>query len=195
MSEHQNSQSKREERERRRVLRPRIYVASLSDFNAGRLHGAWLDADADADELHNGVAAMLAGSPQPDAEEWAVHDHDGFAGLRLHEFETLETVSRLGRGLRTHGAAFAGLVDLLGVEAATDEAFERHYRGHWDSAHDYAEDLLADLGAEQYLEQVPAWLQPYVRLDVDAFARDLQLGGDLYVTEADAGVHIFDSTA
>ena len=39
---------------------PRIYVASLSDYNAGRLHGVWLEA-TDLDSVRVGVAAMLKG--------------------------------------------------------------------------------------------------------------------------------------
>ena len=30
---------------------PRIYVASLSDYNAGRLHGVWIDAAEELDEI------------------------------------------------------------------------------------------------------------------------------------------------
>lgn len=41
----------------------RIYVASLADYNAGRLHGEWIDAHQTADELHSAVTAMLAASP------------------------------------------------------------------------------------------------------------------------------------
>jgi hypothetical protein len=40
---------------------PRIYVASLSDYNAGRLHGVWLEA-TDIDSVRVGVAGMLKAS-------------------------------------------------------------------------------------------------------------------------------------
>jgi hypothetical protein len=53
----------------------RIYVASLSDYNDGVLHGAWINADQEADELHGDVGAMLRESIQPWAEEWAIHDY------------------------------------------------------------------------------------------------------------------------
>src|SRR5579884_2064992 len=84
--------------EQRQVLTPRIYVASLTDYNAGRLYGAWLDAAQDADELHDAVARMLHASPEPVAEEYAIHDYEGFGPLRLDEFTDLDTVSRLARG-------------------------------------------------------------------------------------------------
>lgn len=42
---------------------PRIYVASLGDYNAGTLHGLWLQADQDPDDLHEQITEMLAASP------------------------------------------------------------------------------------------------------------------------------------
>ncbi len=49
MSEQQRHQqqempNRQEEHEQEPRVQPRIYVASLSDYNAGRLHGQWLDA-------------------------------------------------------------------------------------------------------------------------------------------------------
>jgi antirestriction protein len=78
---------------------PRIYVASLSDYNAGRLHGAWIDASQDLDEVWRQVSEMLAASPEPIAEEWAIHDYDNFGPLRLDEYESLCTVVGLAQGI------------------------------------------------------------------------------------------------
>jgi len=44
---------------------PRIYVASLADYNAGRLHGCWIDADQSADAIRDEIAQMLAESKEP----------------------------------------------------------------------------------------------------------------------------------
>jgi antirestriction protein len=177
-------------------LRPRIYVASLSDYNAGRLHGAWINAYQHPTELADGIQAMLERSQEPGAEEWAIHDHQDFGGLYLSEYESLETVCRLAEGLVEHGPAFAGLVALLGTEDADGQAFTDRYRGHWQSVEDYADELLRDLGAEESLEAIPTWLRPYVQVNVSGFARDLTLGGDIHVTPAgsEGGVYVFDAT-
>src|SRR5690242_7244320 len=82
-----------------RLPTPRIYVASLSDYNAGELHGVWMDADQDAGELHQAVAAMLALSNEPPAEDWAIHDYEGFGPFRVDEHESLEVVSAVGLGI------------------------------------------------------------------------------------------------
>ena len=91
----------------------RIYVASLSDYNDGRLHGAWIDADGDPDDLAAEVQAMLARSPMRreagGAEEWAIHDYEGFGPVRLGEYEDLATISMIGQGIAEHGPAFAHL--------------------------------------------------------------------------------------
>ena len=48
----------------------RIYVASLSDYNAGILHGEWVSFDdfSSAGEVWEAIRAMLADSPTAKAE-------------------------------------------------------------------------------------------------------------------------------
>ncbi|MEO0467721.1 MAG: antirestriction protein ArdA, partial [Pseudomonadota bacterium] len=65
---------------------PRIYVACLAAYNNGRLHGRWIDA-TDPHEVWQQVSAMLAASPEPDAEEWAIHGATSKSHL-LSEVET-----------------------------------------------------------------------------------------------------------
>jgi antirestriction protein len=91
--------------------RPRIYVASLADYNAGRLHGTWIDADRPAHEIRAKVARMLAASREPMAEEWAVHDYQGFPGCRLSESSDFDYVSEV-----------AGLIAALRWGSERDDA-------------------------------------------------------------------------
>ena len=67
---------------------PRVYVACLASYNAGILHGRWVELDStdagiNCDTLTEGTGAMLGESPIKDAEEWAIHDFDGF-GEKAH---------------------------------------------------------------------------------------------------------------
>lgn len=62
---------------------PRIYVASLSDYNNGRLEGKWFDFDdySDASELMGAITEMLDEITKKyndgeEREEWAVHDYE-----------------------------------------------------------------------------------------------------------------------
>ncbi len=75
-------------------MTPRIYVASLSDYNAGRLHGVWIDADSDVDVMAEQVAAMLAESRHQPAEDYAIHDHEGFP-VRIGEFTSLREIAEI----------------------------------------------------------------------------------------------------
>jgi antirestriction protein len=172
---------------------PTIYVASLSDYNAGRLHGAWLSAGVGYEELSEGVQAMLAASPSPGAEEWAIHDYEGFGPLRLDEYESLSTVATVATGIAEHGPAYAHWAAYIGTtDAEALSGFEDAYRGHWETVEAYADELLDDLGANHYIEAIPEFLQPYIKVDVEGFARDLELGGDIWTSDGDGGVYVFD---
>ncbi|MDP9164520.1 MAG: antirestriction protein ArdA [Actinomycetota bacterium] len=173
---------------------PRIYVASLADYNAGRLHGAWIDADQEPEQLSDAVQAMLAKSRQPGAEEWAIHDYDGFGAYRLGEYHRLEDVAALAAGISEHGLAFAAWAEQASLDTERLERFDDAYLGHFGSVETYAEDWLDESGANELLDKLPSWLRPYVNLDVAGFARDLQLGGDITCAPDETGVHIFDAT-
>lgn len=175
---------------------PRVYVASLADYNAGRLHGEWIELD-DAQDLGERVQAMLRRSPEPVAEEWAIHDYEGFGPLHLDEYESLDTVAMLAAGIREHGPAFAHWVALEGTTTSDLLArFEDAYLGHWESIEAFAENLFDDFGYQETLDQlIPEHLQPYVRFDAEAFGRDLTLGGDIATSEGDGGIYVFNAHA
>ena len=52
---------------------PYVYIASLSDYNNGTLHGVWIFADQEADDIQEEISEMLAASADPGAEEWATN--------------------------------------------------------------------------------------------------------------------------
>ncbi len=177
-------------------VQPRIYVASLSDYNAGRLHGVWLDADVDEETLHEGVRSMLASSSEPLAEEYAIHDYENFGPLRVGEFDSLDNVSRIGQGIAAHGMAFAHWASLVGSgNAEILERFEDAYRGHWENLEAYADSLIDDLGLHEAVGRaVPEFLAAYVHVDTAGFARDLELSGDITTSVGDGGVYVFEGT-
>lgn len=48
----------------------RIYVAGLSAYNAGHLHGVWIDATLKLDDTQAQVHSMRAASPVESSEEY-----------------------------------------------------------------------------------------------------------------------------
>jgi antirestriction protein len=175
-------------------LTPRIYVASLSDYNAGRLHGTWIDASLAPDEMHDAITGMLQASPTDvRAEEWAIHDFEGFNGLHLGEWEDLGHVSKVANGIKEHGLAYAHWATLVSTDEELDQ-FEERYLGQWPSRTEYASDVLDDLGLYEQVEQaVSDNLRPYVTLDAEGFGRDLELGGDISVVDLAGSVYIFSN--
>ena len=62
---------------------PRIYVADLAAYNSGKLHGVWIDATEDLEDIQTQVQEMLKKSPEPFTEEYAIHDYEYFGSHRL----------------------------------------------------------------------------------------------------------------
>lgn len=162
---------------------PRIYVASLSDYNAGILHGTWIDADQDADAIQLDIDTMLQRSPSGDAEEWSIHDTDGFPNLG--ENPSLETVAAIGCAIAEHGDAFIAWCGNSSYNTENPELFAEHYQGEYESLEDYAREYVEESGM---LQDVPENVKCY--FDYEMFARDL--GFDFDVLDAPGGnVYIF----
>lgn len=163
---------------------PSIYVACLAAYNNGHLHGRWIKA-ADPEEIWDAVRAMLADSPIPDAEEWAIHDYEGFAGARISEWASFDKVCELGEFVSEHGELGAKLYAHFGDDLEQASAQFEDYAGEHKSLGEFAEQLHEDTGT-----QIPEALQHYI--DWDALGRDLELGGDVFTIELGfERVHIF----
>jgi len=168
---------------------PRIYVACLAAYNNGRLHGRWIDADQSVDDIWAEVQAMLAASPEPLAEEWAIHDYEGFGPCKLSEWESFERVSAIAAGIAEHGPAFAAWFSYDDSRDPGDiQAFEDAYRGEWDSMRAYAEEWADSTGLYDAAEKAGS---PYVTVDVDLLGRDLDI--ELYSVPTDHyTIYVFD---
>lgn len=164
---------------------PRIYVACLASYNQGILHGLWIDADQDAEIIREEVNDMLKGSPVPGAEEHAIHDHEGFHPYRVREYESIDDVATIARGIREHGKAFPALLNYLDDLQEAMETMEEGYHGEWSSLEEYVEDYYRSC------HEVPESLEYYV--DWAAMARDMRLNGEVFSVECDRRVYVFSS--
>lgn len=173
--------------------RPRIYVASLADYNAGRLHGRWIDAAQPAEDIHNAIQCMLSESTEAIAEEWAIHDYENFEGLRLSEFEDIDRVAAVACSIIEHGPVFAGLVSHCGGVQNIEEAqryMDEGYRGAFERLADYAQELVEDCYSDA-LDSLPNFIRYHI--DFEGIADDMQMGGDIFTVECDGRIHVFDS--
>jgi antirestriction protein len=173
----------------------RIYVASLADYNAGRLHGEWIDV-TDPTTMRGEITAMLAASPTAkeegrQAEEWAVHDYEGFDGVRLSETPDLETLCSISEGVDEHGDAFLTWVGHDPNHNTDKTDFEEVYRGEFASLADYVEDWWDQSG---WSESGEGWWHPSRYVDWERMGHDLEMSGDIFTVDAPGGrVWVFDN--
>ncbi|MEL6688361.1 MAG: antirestriction protein ArdA, partial [Pseudomonadota bacterium] len=160
----------------------RIYVACLASYNNGILHGKWIDATQDEEAIWDEVKQMLTNSPTEVAEEWTIHDYEGFYGFRLTEFSSFESVAKFGAFFKDHGSLGASLIGYYGSIDDAKEALNERYIGRFDSVAEFAECHLEECFT------IPEGLRPYI--DYQAFARDLEIN-DLVVISGEDGCHLF----
>lgn len=172
---------------------PRVYVACLAAYNAGRLHGRWIDATQGADAIREEIAAMLARSPEPGAEEFAIHDHEGLG--QVGEYDSIDRIAAIGQAVAAAGDDAAALLAWLGNEPGREpDDFGDAFRGSWDTLADYVENLWDDIGYDAEKASGGAWWHPARFVDWDRMARDLELSGDVETIRHPGGVYVFDNT-
>lgn len=202
----------------------RFYAACLASYNSGRLHGAWIDASPDVEEMQEAINKMLRASPYPNvevacpdcgdapnpecatchgrgkvssAEEYAVHDYEG--RWNLGEYPGLERIAK-----------FLELVEKAedrGIDAEDVQAILDHFGANYiDTAGDAIEnnfhgayDSLTEY-AEQFVDEcydlknVPDLIKYHI--DYEGVGRDLELGGDVFTIDKHqgGGVLVFSSS-
>lgn len=162
----------------------RIYVADLAAYNAGKLHGVWIDAGGDLETIQEQVRVMLAASPEPDAEEYAIHDYEGFAGYSLSEYEGLQSVHEIACFIEEYPDFGGALLNYFSDVEEARRAANDAYAGCFKSLADYAQELTEET------TQVPDHLVFYI--DYESMGRDMERGGDIFTIETGyEEVHVF----
>lgn len=181
--------------------RPHIYVACLSAYNSGHLHGLWIDATQEADTIQDDINWMLSYSPmayQEPCEEWSIHDFEGFGSFSLREWEDLETVSAIAQAINEHGEAFAAYIACESPRMSEikdweemAEKFQAAYLGHFDSEKDFAlnSEEIEELYDFKGLQKAyPFWSG---HVDWESVAVDLFCGEYYSVKAADKGYGVY----
>ena len=163
----------------------RIYVADLAAYNNGILHGVWIDATDDVDDIQDQINKMLAESLEEFAEEYAIHDYEGFEGYPLGEYEGIQTAHDIACFIEEYPGIAGELLSHFGgnIDEAR-QAMEDNYCGCYRSVADYAEELTEET------TEIPQSLAYYI--DYEKMGRDMELGGDIFTIETGyEEVHIF----
>lgn len=169
---------------------PRVYVACLSCYNAGRLVGGWQEAaEADAVSIYALHANNLT-SARPDCEEMWCFDTCGLPlsrecspteaaewGRMLAEVDEWQRDALLA-WVRSGDYVMEGMGPMPSLPD-----FEEQYAGEWASFREYADSLADDLGM---LVGIPDEVARY--FDWDLWTRDLAYD---YTTEPAPGGGVF----
>ena len=152
---------------------PRVYVACLGAYNAGKYVGEWVDADSClAETVKELTQKWHAIGGHEYGDEWAIHDHEFGLAWPGGEYPDLDKVGELGEALEEHGDAFAAYltyVDTSGrdIWEIVDEFIE-DYAGddtEANTAQEYAEDAgYIDFGSGNPLTYCIDWQHAYKEL-------------------------------
>ena len=149
-----------------------IYVACLASYNNGCLSGEWITPADTVKKLWAQINKILKASPEPNAEEWAIHDYDNFPNLG--EYPDVKDIIKITEAQKEHGVNQINA--FLSIYQGDDlEHFDDSYAGEYDSFSDYSNELADDCynaSETQYF-------------DYDAFERDCHFD----CQEADAPNH------
>ena len=127
---------------------------------------------------------MFKSSPVADAEEYAIHDYEGFAGYPISEYEGIESAQKTALFIEEHGKLAAELLNYYSDLEEAQNAINDLYHGQYDSVEDYARQFTEDTS------DIPTHLASYI--DYESMARDWEMSGDIVSFELAHGeVHIF----
>ena len=156
----------------------RIYVACLAAYNNGILHGRWINAHQEPDDIYAAIADMLKASPIEAAEEWAIHDHEGFDTAHVREYQSIESVAELAAFIAEYGELGTKLVNHYSTLDEAIEAISDRYAGEYRCLADFAQEMM------ESSTEIPDSLRYYI--DWESMARDMEINDVLTIQ---LGVH------
>lgn len=176
---------------------PSIYVACLSAYSSGKLHGNWIECTGDADKLQKSIDEVIATSPESDAEEWAVHDYENWHGLTIDECPDVEEISTWAELIIEHGAAIAKFIawaNSVGISPDVEE-FQARYCGHYESPKKFvleSSEISERYEWEEFSKKFPIWSNC---IDWEHLALELELSNAYQYIEKSAssgyGIYVF----
>ena len=177
---------------------PKIYVASLCDYNNSILHGEWIECDS-LSQVEAKIEDMLAESPSAKkygemAEDWAIHDTEGFEGISIGQHESIEKICELAEKIAEYGEAFACYINAFGDDDVEEHYgdFEDRYQGCYESKEAFADEWFENCGvvdAVKNISVVGVSLDNY--LDSDALVRDMEASGSFRFERLNGKVYVF----
>ena len=167
--------------------KPAVYVGTYAKYNNGNLDGAWLNLEdyPDRDAFLQACAELHQDESDP---EFMFQDFQCFPREFYGESylpETLWAWLDLDDDDRELLSVYSNWI--CDKNATIEDARDK-FQGKFRSREDWAEQYADDTGL---LSSVPENLRAY--FDMDAFARDCEIGGDMAFIEHDGEVWAFSN--
>lgn len=155
----------------------RIYVAYLAAYNNGTLHGMWIDATQELNDIQDQINEMLKASPiEEEAEEYAIHNFEGVGNYSVGEFSGIEELHEIACFIEEYPEIGSEVLGHFGDDLDdARKAIEENYSGCYSSLADYAQELT------ESTSEIPKHLEFYI--DYERMGRDMEYFGDVFTIE------------
>lgn len=187
------------------VCPARIYVRDLAAYNAGILHGVWIDLTetTDISDVMNAVAEMLKEGTRlysdetlsAEHEEYAIHDCEGFGPIRVREYDSFEELLRHVERMGEARGAYLAFIDAQGTDCA-DEFSDYEVCGPYEEDVDYAweylETQIDDLGDWLVRRGMPKDLAACIKFDAADFVFSSRCNYGVSVGRWDGKTYVFE---
>ncbi|NOX93641.1 MAG: antirestriction protein ArdA [Alphaproteobacteria bacterium] len=161
----------------------RIYAACLASYNSGILHGRWIDVRQDIETIRHEIKSMLKESPVAGAQEYAIHNYEGFEGAPIEEHQNIESITEIAEFIAEYRALGGKLIEYYANLEDAKTAMEEDYAGAYAYVADFAQELTEET------TEIPQNLQYYI--DYERMAHDLEINDVLSIETGFKEVHLF----
>lgn len=169
---------------------PSIYIACLASYNAGILHGEWIDLDG-TEDIRERIQDILNESPIDEAEEYAVHDHEYCGNLSEYPgLDSLKAITDAYIAAEYQGIDWEAYIEFCEHTGADiDEKHINHFQDSFAGAAVSLEDWCYEhLEESGQLSSIPENLRNY--FNHEAFARDMEIN-DVFTIHHNQQVLVF----
>ncbi len=173
----------------------RVYVGTYYQYNCGNLYGAWFDV-CDYEDYREFILAVLEYHKQEDDPELMAQDFEGLGDVSEYgAFDRIRMIYLwMAQGFdptdeKQAAAFFAYLDNRSSIEGEDSfEKFQENFIGWYPSLEDYCWEYLEETGE---FAQIPEHLSRY--FDMESYARDFDLNGEVWTFESWGEVALFRS--
>ncbi|MCX4098030.1 antirestriction protein ArdA [Nocardia sp. alder85J] len=185
-------------------LNPRIYVTKGLPLRAELTEGTWLDMARDPATIGAEMYAVLGDDEGHVGVPLYIWDHQDFGAfdivtgaLGLEDVPSIELLSKVARGIKEHGPAYATWAAVHEEDPRLFDHFSAAYEGHYGSVADYVREQFQPTDYDELLDRaLPAEIRHYASIDYEAIGAEWQREMDMVVFPAEGGgVWIFNERA